>query len=86
MLKKIAYTILVLFSLSLFGSLVKYVHSGEDAGFITEPLKTFTSLTELLKPVTEEVTTWAPQFQKTPKEFQSINKLNEDVLVLYSIS
>lgn len=86
MLKKIAYTILILFALSLFGSLIKHVHSGNEIGFLTGPLKAFTSLADILKPTAQELTSNPKQFQPIPSNFESLNELEQDVIILYSQS
>lgn len=87
MIKKITYGILLLFALSLFGAAVKYIYSGgKKLGFFTQPLIAFTSFPELTKQAISELTETPEQYQKTPKNFISVNKLKEDVFVLSSIS
>ncbi|MFP5471635.1 MAG: arylsulfotransferase family protein, partial [Bacteroidia bacterium] len=87
MIKKIAYGILFLFALSLFGAAVKYAHSGgKKLGFLTQPLIAFTSFPELTKQAISELTEKPEQYQKTPKNFVAINKLKEDVFVLSATS
>ena len=86
MIKRIAYTILILFFLSLFAGGVKHVSKGKELGFLTEPLKFISSWTDLLTPTFEELTTFPPQFQKTDSNFSSINRLTEDVIVLMTAS
>lgn len=86
-MKKIAYIILFLFGLSLYGLVVRHVYTGgKKLGVIAEPIKTFTSWPLFIRPAIDEATEFPLQFHKTPVEFKKINNLDKDVLVLSTIS
>ncbi len=77
--------VISLFILSLFGWMV-YQISVKDKriGFLTEPVKFMYTFPDLFKKSVKEVKTLPKTFISTPQNFKSINKLEEDLLVLTS--
>lgn len=87
MIKKIAYIIISLFLLSLFAAAIKHVSGGgKKLGLLTKPLLAFSSFPELVSETFKEISSLPQQYQKTPKDFETINNLSESVYVLASIS
>ncbi len=91
-MKKIlpAFAILVitLFLLSVFGWMVKHVTIGDkDFGrFINKGLDSYVSFLDLFKRSVEEVKKLPETFVPTPADFQPVNKLEDDLIILTSYS
>jgi hypothetical protein len=81
-----AYTCVVFFLLSLYGALVKHVSKGGDAGPLTKPVVFATEFPNLLMRVFEEKVEQRRSFKPLQKDFVPINKLEEDLIVLRSIT
>ena len=90
MLKKLlsyfASTVVVLTLLSLFGHTVRQVHSGKSTlpESIQSIVRDFVGVVNLFERAVEEAESLPPTFVKTPEEFESINRLEEDVKILTS--
>ena len=79
--------VISLFILSLFGYMVNQISSeNKKFGFLTEPVKFMYSFPELFEQSVEEVKGLPKTFIPTPKNFEPINKLNKDILVLSTFS
>lgn len=86
MIKKVAYGVLFLFYSSLLGSLAVYVSSGNSIGFLTKSFNQFVNFPIKIYGVFDKIISPPPQFIKTSKLLNRINNLEEEILVLYSIS
>ncbi len=91
-MKKILTTfsviVIILFGLSLFGWMVSHIVKGDNKkfGFLTEIVKFMYTFPDLFTQSVEEVKTLPKTFIPTPDNFKSINKLEEDVIILNSYS
>jgi hypothetical protein len=82
-----AILVICLFVLSLFGWLSVHVSKGDkDFGFLNTPIEFMYSFLDQFEESVEEVQEISPTFIKTPDDFDSINKLKDDILVLTSHS
>lgn len=85
-LKFVAWTVIVLASLSIFGWNVKRVIRG-NSNLPKSIKKNITALVEfpdVLFQITNEFRKQYPTFRKTPGDFEPINKLTDDVKILTS--
>ncbi len=85
-ISRFAVLVIVLFSLSAFGWLVKHVTLG-DKNFgptLQKSVTSFVSFLDLFKESVKEVQTLPPTFLKTPEGFEPINDLQDDLNVLIS--
>lgn len=79
--------VIFLFILSLFGWVVNQISSkGRTFGFLTKPIKLMYSFPALFKQSVEQVKTLPRTFIPTPKDFNPINKLDSDLIVLLTYS
>jgi len=77
--------VISLFVLSLYGWMVKQIAKGEKKfGVFTEPVKFMYNFPDIFKQSVEEVKSLPKTFIPTPKDFNPINNLEEDLLVLTS--
>lgn len=83
-----AYLVIILFSLSAFGWMVKHVTKGDkDFGSgLSMGLDSFVSFLDLFEQSVEEVQKLPETFVPTPADFEPINNLKEDLIVLTSYS
>lgn len=82
-LKIFSTIVIFLFILSLFGWMVNQVsNKNKKFGFLTEPVKFMYSFPDLFKQSVEEVKTLPRTFIPTYKNFEPINKLKKDLIVL----
>lgn len=91
MVKKIlnvfSLIVVFLFILAVYGWMVNQIGKGSKKfGVLTEPIKFMYSFPDLFKTSVKEVNALPKTFIPTPKGFQTINKLNKDVIVLSSYS
>lgn len=87
--KILASVIIGLAVLSLFGWMsVQIASQNKEFGFLTEPIKQLYSFPELSVASVEEAKTLGlpKTFMKTPENFQEINKLKKDLVVLSAYS
>ena len=79
-------TIVVLAGLSLFGWSVKQVSTGQSTWpeGLQAPLRAFVGFLDVFEAAREEVSALPETFVKTPEDFQPVNTLDEDVVVLTS--
>ena len=84
----LAVIVIVLFTLSSFGWMVKHVIKGDkDFGkAINNGLDAFVSFLDLFERSVKEVKQLPKTFVPTPKDFQPVNKLKQDLWVLVSYS
>lgn len=86
-LKSFSILIIVLFSLSVYGWMVKHIEKGDKKfGLLTKPVKSLYAFPELFKKSVEEVKTLPKTFVKTPENFEAINRLENDVVALITYS
>ena len=87
-LPSLAVIVIILFTLSVFGWMVKHVTKGDRnfGSFINKGLDTFVSFLDLFEQSVEEVQKLPETFVPTPEDFQPVNKLEEDLIVLVSYS
>lgn len=86
-IKIFAKSIIALFCLSLFASVIQHVSQGGTRyGFLTEPIRVFSSLPGYFKEAVSSVKEAPRTFIKTPNDFKAINNLDEDVNVLMSFT
>jgi hypothetical protein len=79
--------VLALFFLSLFGWLVQQITKGDKRfSSVSSPVKTFVGFPDLFKQSVKEVKTLPGTFVKTPTNFEVINKLQNDLVVLSTYS
>ncbi len=84
-LKVLSTVIICLFILSIYGWMVDQISSkNKKFGFLTEPIKFMYTFPNLFEQSVEEVKKLPQVFLPTPKDFQPINKLEKDLLVLIS--
>lgn len=83
-----AYLVVALFLLSTFGWVVKHVVQGtKDFGEpINSGIKTFVGFLDLSQETVKEVKSLPETFIATPNDFESINKLTEDLWALVAFS
>lgn len=91
MIKKIltifSLVVISLFALSVFGWMAVHIAKGDkNFGFFTEPLKFMYTFPDLFSQSVEEVKSLPQTFIPTPDDFQSINRLESDVIVLMTYS
>jgi len=82
----IASTVVVLALLSQFGHTVQQVHSGKSKlpGGVQNVVRDFVGVVNLFERAVEESQSLPKTFVKTPKHFEAINRLEEDVKILTS--
>lgn len=81
----IAKTVVVLCLLSVFGWMVKHVTKGDKKfGVLTKPIKELSSFPDLFAQSAKEVASLPGTFVKTPNNFNSINLLEKDLMILTS--
>ncbi len=86
-LKIFSFVIIALFILSLFGWMSHHITKEDKKfGFLTSTIKFMYSFPDLFSQSVEEVKTLPKTFVPTPNNFTSINKLESDMLALYSYS
>jgi hypothetical protein len=87
-LLRLSIIVLVLFSLSVFGWLVKHHSQGDPVlgEKIGKGLISYVSFLDLFEQSVEEVQKLPETFIPTPEGFESLNKLEQDVLALISYS
>lgn len=79
--------VIFLFILSVFGWMVNQISShNREFSFLTKPIKFMYTFPDMFKKSVKEVKTLPGTFVPTPANFQSINKLTEDVMVLSTFS
>jgi hypothetical protein len=82
-----SYLVIFLFILSLFGWMVNHMTRGDKQfGLLEKPVKFMYTFPDLFSQSVEEVKTLPQTFIRTADGFQSINKLEKDLIVLYSYS
>lgn len=82
-LKAFSIVVIILFVLSIFGWMVFHISQGDKKfGFLTEPIKFMYTFPDLFSQSVEEVKTLPQTFIPTPENFQPINKLEEDLIVI----
>ncbi len=82
-LKVFSFTIISLFILSLFGWMVSHIVKGDKSfGFLKGPIKFMYTFPDMFSQSVEEVKTLPKTYIPTKKNFDPINKLKEDVLIL----
>ena len=86
-IKAFSFIVIILFALSLFGWVSVHIQKGDkDFGFLNEPVKFMYSFLDQFNKSVEEVKKLSPTFLPIWKEFEPVNKLEEDVHILYSYS
>lgn len=84
-IKIFSKSIILLFSLSLFASIIQHVSIGGDRyGFLTKPIQIFASFPGYIKEALFSINEVPKTFLKTPLDFKPINKLKEDSYALFS--
>lgn len=82
-LKTFSLVVISLFILSVFGWMVFHISKGSKKfGFLTEPVKFMYTFPDMFSKSVEEVKTLPKTFIKTPNNFNSVNKLETDLMVL----
>ena len=88
-IKVFSSIVIFIFALSVFGWMVFHVSKGDkDFGFFNGPIKSMYTFLDLFSQSVEEVKVKAlPQtFIKTPENFQAVNKLDSNLIVLTTYS
>ena len=86
-LKTFSFIVIFLFILSIFGWMVFHISKGDKRfGVLTEPVKFMYTFPDLFTQSVEEVKTLPKTFIPTPKWFKSVNKLEDDFLVISAYS
>ena len=86
-LKTFSFIDIYIFPLSIFGWMVFHVSEGDkEFGFLTGPVTFMYTFPDLFSQSVEEVKTLPKTFIPTPKNFQSINNLKDDLVVLSAYS
>lgn len=87
-LTRFSALVLILFSLSVFGWLVKHQAQGDPllGDSFGKGLNTFVSFLDLFEKSVEEVKKLPETFVPTPADFEPINKLEDDLFALVSLS
>lgn len=86
-LKVFSLTVIFLFFLSMFAWVVFHVSIGDKKfAFLQGPIKFMYSFPDLFFQSVEEVNTLPGTFVKTPEDFEAVNKLDSDFIVLTSYS
>jgi|LZCG01.1.fsa_nt_gb hypothetical protein len=86
-LSVIATVVIILFILAVFGWMVNQIGTkNKKFGFLTKPIEFMYSFPDLFKKSVEEVKSLPGTFIPTPKDFEPINKLEKDLLVLSTYS
>jgi hypothetical protein len=86
-LKPFSLIIIALFTLSIFGWMVFHISEGDKKfGFLTKPIKFMYTFPDLFSQSVEDVKTLPRTFIKTPVDFESINNLESDLIVLSTYS
>ena len=82
----LAAGISIVAGMSLFGWSVKQVSTGQSTWpeGLQAPLRAFVSFLDVFEAAREEVSALPETFVKTPEDFQPVNTLDEDVVVLTS--
>ncbi len=88
-LKAFSIVVICLFTLSIFGWMSIHISKGDkEFGFLREPIKFMYSFPDMFSSSVDEAQTRAlpKTFIKTPENFKSVNKLQDDLLALISYS
>jgi hypothetical protein len=86
-LKTFSYIIIFLFTLSIFGWMVNHISRGEKSfGFLNEPVKFMYTFPDMFTESVEEVQSLPKTFLPTPENFEEVNRLDSDVIVLTTYS
>ncbi|UCH14677.1 MAG: hypothetical protein JSV22_01630 [Bacteroidales bacterium] len=86
-LKTFSLIVIFLFALSIFGWMVFHIVEGDKKfGFLTGPVKFMYTFPDLFSQSVEEVKTPPNTFLRTPENFESINNLDSDFIVLSAYS
>lgn len=73
--------------MSMFGWMVKHIENGDKKfGFIANPIKLMVDFPDMFKQSVKEVQTLPQTFIKTPANFKAINKLDTNLIVLFTYS
>jgi len=86
-LKTFSIIVIYLFTLSIFGWMVFHISKGDkNFGFITGTVKFMYTFPDLFARSVEEVKTLPKTFIPTPEDFNAINHLEDDFIVLAAYS
>lgn len=86
-LKVFSVLMIILAVLSVYGWMVNQIGTkNKDFGFLTKPIKFMYSYPDLFEQSVEEVNALPQTFIPTPADFQGINELDEDLMVLSTYS
>lgn len=86
-LKSFSVIVIILFSLSIYGWMVKHIEKGDkNFSFITSPIRLISNFPDLIEKSIIEIKTLPKTFIKTPIDFSPINKLDSNLIVLSSFS
>lgn len=86
-LKAFSFIVISLFTLSIFGWMVFHISQGDkNFGFFTGTVKFMYSFPDLFSRSVEEVNALPETFVPTPEDFEPINKLDSDLIVLSTYS
>ncbi len=86
-LKTFSYIVIFLFTLSIFGWMVYHISQGEkNFGFLNQPVKFMYTFPDMFSESVEEVKSLPKTFVRTPENFEAVNNLESDVMVLTTYS
>lgn len=86
-LKAFSLLVISLFTLSIFGWMVFHISEGDkEFGFLTKPVKFMYTFPDLFARSVEEVKSLPETFIPTPANFEPVNNLDSDFIVLTSYS
>ncbi|MEN8156621.1 MAG: arylsulfotransferase family protein [Bacteroidota bacterium] len=86
-LKTLSLIVVFLFALTIFGWMVFHISEGDkDFGFLTKPIELMYTFPDLFSQSVEDVKSLPRTFIETPADFESINNLESDFIVLSTYS
>ena len=86
-LKIFSWVVIALFTLAFFGWMVFHItEEDKNFGFLTGPIKFMYTFPDLFSRSVEEVKTLPPTFIPTPEDFEPVNDLESDLIVLSTYS